>query len=51
MISPLLMLVAVWLHYANKGAGVLFFQERAGKDGRIFKVIKFKTMTDERDAE
>ena len=45
------MLVAVWLHYANKGAGVLFFQERAGKDGRIFKVIKFKTMTDERDAE
>lgn len=51
VISPLLMLVAVWLHYANKGAGVLFFQERAGKDGRIFKVIKFKTMTDERDAE
>lgn len=50
-ISPLLLIVAVWLHYANKGAGAFFFQERPGKDGKIFKVIKFKTMTDERDAD
>ncbi|MCM1141244.1 MAG: sugar transferase [Muribaculum sp.] len=42
--------VAVWLHFANKGAGAFFFQERPGKDGKIFKVVKFKTMTDERDA-
>lgn len=49
-ISPILMVVSVWLHFANKGAGVFFFQERPGKDGKIFKVIKFKTMTDERDA-
>lgn len=45
-----LILVAIWLHFANKGAGAFFFQERPGKDGKIFKVIKFKTMTDERDA-
>lgn len=45
------MLVAVWLHFANKGAGAFFFQERPGKDAKIFKVIKFKTMTDERDAD
>lgn len=51
IISPVLLLVTVWLHFANRGAGALFFQERPGKDGRIFKVIKFKTMTDERDAE
>ena len=75
-ISPLLLVVTIWLHFANKGAGaltssnqggtqgksvrarlsawfapVLFFQERPGKGGKIFKVIKFKTMTDERDAE
>lgn len=43
--------VSIWLHFANKGAGAFFFQERPGKDGRIFKVVKFKTMTDERDAE
>ncbi len=43
--------VAVWLHFANKGAGAFFLQERPGKDGKIFKVVKFKTMTDERDAE
>ena len=43
--------VAVWLHFANKGAGAFFFQDRPGKDARIFKLIKFKTMTDERDAE
>lgn len=45
-----LAIVAVWLHFANKGAGAFFFQERPGKDGKIFKVIKYKTMTDERDA-
>ncbi len=43
--------VTVWLHFANRGAGAFFFQERPGKDGRIFRIIKFKTMTDERDAE
>lgn len=46
-----LIIIAIWLHFANKGAGAFFFQERPGKDGKIFKVIKFKTMTDERDAE
>lgn len=50
-ISPILMVVTIWLHFANKGAGAFFFQERPGKDGKIFKVIKYKTMTDERDAE
>ena len=51
IISPILLIVTIWLHFANKGAGAFFFQERPGKDGKIFKVIKFKTMTDERDAE
>lgn len=46
-----LIIIAIWLHFANKGAGAFFFQERPGKDEKIFKVIKFKTMTDERDAE
>ena len=50
-ISPILLVVTIWLHFANKGAGAFFFQERPGKNGKIFKVIKFKTMTDERDAE
>lgn len=49
IIWPILLLVAVWLHFANKGAGAFFFQERPGRNGKIFKVIKFKTMTDERD--
>ncbi len=49
-LSPLLLLVTVWLHFANKGAGAFFLQERPGKDAKIFRVIKFKTMTDERDA-
>lgn len=48
---PILLLIIIWLHFANKGAGAFFFQERPGKDGKIFKVIKFKTMTDERDME
>ena len=51
IISPILLVVTVWLHFANKGAGAFFFQERPGKDGRIFRIIKFKTMTDERDGE
>ena len=51
LIWPILFLVAFWLHFANKGSGVFFTQERPGKEGKIFKVIKFKTMTDERDAE
>lgn len=48
-LSPLLLVVTVWLHFANKGAGAFFVQERPGKDGKIFKIIKFKTMTDDRD--
>lgn len=51
VISPLLLVITIWLHFANKGAGAFFFQERPGKDEKIFKVIKFKSMTDERDAE
>ena len=50
-LSPILLVMTIWLHFANKGAGAFFFQERPGKDAKIFKVIKFKTMTDERDAE
>lgn len=50
-ISPILLVVTIWLHFANKGAGAFFFQERIGKDEKVFKVIKYKTMTDERDAE
>ena len=44
-------MVTLWLHFANKGAGAFFFQERPGKDGKLFRVIKYKTMTDERDAQ
>ena len=51
LISPLLVVVTIWLHFANKGAGAFFFQERPGKDGKIFRIVKFKTMTDERDAD
>ena len=50
-ICPLLLCVTIWLHFANKGAGAFFLQERPGLHGKIFKVIKFKTMTDERDTE
>ncbi len=46
-----MLLVTIWLHFANKGAGAFFLQERPGKDGKLFKVIKYKTMTDERDAD
>ena len=51
IISPILLVITIWLHFANKGAGAFFFQERPGKDGKIFKVIKYKTMTDEQDAD
>jgi lipopolysaccharide/colanic/teichoic acid biosynthesis glycosyltransferase len=50
-ISPILLVVTICLHFANKGAGAFFTQDRPGKDEKIFKVIKFKSMTDERDAE
>lgn len=51
IIWPIFVVITVWLHFANKGAGAFFYQERPGKDEKIFKVIKFKSMTDERDAE
>lgn len=50
IIWPVLFIITIWLHFANKGAGAFFTQERPGKNGKIFKVIKYKTMTDERDA-
>lgn len=51
VLSVPLAIVTLWLHFANKGAGVFFTQERPGKNGKIFKMLKFKTMTDERDAD
>lgn len=51
LLSPLLLVVTIWLHFANKGAGAFFTQERPGKDEKTFKLYKFKSMTDERDAE
>lgn len=51
ILSPILLGTGVWLHFANRGAGAFFFQERPGKNGRVFRVVKFKTMTDERDSE
>jgi len=51
VICLVLLLFTFWLYFANKGAGAFFLQDRPGKNGKIFKVIKFKTMTDERDAE
>ena len=50
-LSPLLIVVTIWLHFANKGAGAFFFQDRPGKDGKIFKIVKYKTMNDKRDAD
>lgn len=50
ILFPLIIFISIWLYFANKGAGVYFSQERPGRDARIFKVIKFKTMTDERDS-
>lgn len=49
LIWPFLLIITIWLYFANKGAGVFFFQERPGKNGKIFKVVKFKSMTDARD--
>ena len=49
VIWPILLVIIIWLHFANKGAGVFFTQERPGKNGKIFNVLKFKSMTDERD--
>jgi lipopolysaccharide/colanic/teichoic acid biosynthesis glycosyltransferase len=49
-LSPVLLVVTIWLHFANNGAGAFFTQERQGKGGKIFKIYKYKTMTDERDA-
>lgn len=49
-LSPILLVVAIWLHFANRGSGTFFLQERPGRNGIIFKIIKFKTMTDERDS-
>ena len=51
VLSPLILVVTVWLHFANKGAGAFFTQDRPGKDEKIFKLYKFKSMTDERDAD
>lgn len=51
IIWPILLIIYIWLTIANKGAGAIFYQERPGKDGKIFKVMKFKSMTDERDPE
>ena len=49
VIWPILLVISIWLYFANKGAGIFFTQERPGKCGKIFRVIKFKTMTDERN--
>lgn len=51
LLSPLLLVVTIWLRFANKGAGAFFTQDRPGKDEKIFKLYKFKSMTDERDAD
>lgn len=51
VIWPILLFITLWLHFANKSAGAFFTQERPGRGGKIFRVIKFKTMTDQRDAQ
>lgn len=51
IIWPFLAIITIWLHFANKGAGAFFYHERPGKDGKLFKVIKFKSMTDEKDSD
>jgi lipopolysaccharide/colanic/teichoic acid biosynthesis glycosyltransferase len=50
ILSPLLIIITIWLHYANQGAGTFFIQERPGLKGKVFRIYKFKTMTDARDA-
>ena len=49
IIWPFLLIITIWLHFANKGAGAFFFQERIGKNEKPFRIIKYKSMTDERD--
>ena len=49
LLSPLFIFVTIWLHFANKGAGAFFVQTRVGKDEKLFKILKYKTMTDEKD--
>lgn len=51
LLSPILLVMTLWLHFANKGAGAFFFQERPGLHGKIFRIVKYKTMTDEKDAD
>lgn len=51
LLSPILMVISIWLHFANKGAGVFFYQQRPGLHGELFSIIKFKSMTDEKDSE
>ena len=51
VLSPVYLVVTIWLHFANKGAGAFFYQERPGKNEKIFKIYKYKSMTDERDTE
>lgn len=51
LLSPILLVICLWLHFANKGAGIFFYQKRPGFHGELFSIIKFKTMTDEKDAE
>ena len=51
LLSPVLLVICLWLHFANKGAGIFFYQKRPGLHGELFSIIKFKTMTDEKDAE
>lgn len=51
LLSPILLVICLWLHFANKGAGIFFYQKRPGLHGELFSIIKFKSMTDEKDAE
>ena len=51
LLSPILLVISIWLYFANKGAGVFFYQQRPGFHGKLFSIIKFKSMTDEKDSE
>lgn len=51
LLSPILLVICLWLHFANKGTGIFFYQKRPGLHGELFSIIKFKSMTDEKDAE
>lgn len=50
-ISPILLIITIWLHFANKGGGAFFFQNRPGLNNKLFKIVKFKSMNDETDSE